>query len=333
MKKILGVAVLVAALIGGSTIAAQAQIANAGNSANAQHPAAPMSVIFDTDLGNDIDDIIALDMLINYENQGRIRLDAITVCKSNPMALGAVKAYYELRGTGNPAYGFAYNGATPDAGQFLAPVCDALKATQVTSAEPAERTLRRVLAQSPDSSVVLIAVGPFTNIARLLQSGPDDLSPLTGRELARQKVASFTIMGGDIRPGANKEFNIYCDVPASAIMFEQWPGTIVASGWELGNAVLYPHQVIESLPAEHPLRIAYEHYLPTPYDRECWDETAVLHAIEPNDAYMSLLPPGRVKVDEIGRTLFTPDTSGNIRYLKLATDTLSNIIADRSRTR
>ena len=49
--------------------------------------------------------------------------------------------------------------------------------------------------------------------------------------------------------------------------------------------------------------------------------------------YMSLLPPGRVKVDEIGRTLFSPDTSGNVRYLKLATDTLSNIIADRSRAR
>ena len=42
---------------------------------------APMAVIFDTDMGNDIDDALALDMLYKYADEGRIDLLAIPVNK------------------------------------------------------------------------------------------------------------------------------------------------------------------------------------------------------------------------------------------------------------
>ena len=47
----------------------------------------PVPVIFDTDVGNDIDDVLAMQMLFNYENAGTIDLLGITISKSNPYSI------------------------------------------------------------------------------------------------------------------------------------------------------------------------------------------------------------------------------------------------------
>ena len=47
----------------------------------------PVPVIFDTDVGNDIDDVLAMQMLFNYEKAGKIDLLGITISKSNPYSI------------------------------------------------------------------------------------------------------------------------------------------------------------------------------------------------------------------------------------------------------
>jgi lysophospholipase L1-like esterase len=54
---------------------------------------------------------------------------------------------------------------------------------------------RRTLAAQPDRSVTLVAVGPATNISRLLDSGPDAFSPLRGVDLVRRKVRFYAAGG------------------------------------------------------------------------------------------------------------------------------------------
>src|SRR5215813_5727401 len=41
-------------------------------------------VIFDTDMGNDVDDALALAMLHAFESRGECRLAAVTITKDNP---------------------------------------------------------------------------------------------------------------------------------------------------------------------------------------------------------------------------------------------------------
>ena len=41
----------------------------------------PIKIIFDTDMGNDVDDVIALDMLYKYQDEGRIDLLGILSSK------------------------------------------------------------------------------------------------------------------------------------------------------------------------------------------------------------------------------------------------------------
>ena len=46
--------------------------------------AKPQAVIFETDMGNDIDDAMALDLLFKNMDQGNINLLGVSVHKNNP---------------------------------------------------------------------------------------------------------------------------------------------------------------------------------------------------------------------------------------------------------
>ena len=59
----------------------------------------PVPVIFDTDVGNDIDDVLAMQMLFNYEKAGTIDLLGITISKSNPYSIEYIDGYCHLNET------------------------------------------------------------------------------------------------------------------------------------------------------------------------------------------------------------------------------------------
>jgi hypothetical protein len=86
----------------------------------------PVPVIFDTDVGNDIDDVLAMQMLFNYENAGTIDLLGITISKSNPYSIEYIDGYCRLNERGDIPLGYAYNGATPEDGGYLRQTLDTI---------------------------------------------------------------------------------------------------------------------------------------------------------------------------------------------------------------
>jgi hypothetical protein len=52
-----------------------------------------------------------------------------------------------------------------------------------------------------------------------------------------------------------------------------------------------------------------------PYDRQTWDLTSVLYAIEPDSAFFTLSPTGTIHIDSTGKSIFTPSDNGKHRYL------------------
>jgi inosine-uridine nucleoside N-ribohydrolase len=162
-------------------------------------------------------------------------------------------------------------------------------------------------------------VGFSTNLARLLESPGDEASPLPGRDLVARKVRLLSMMGGAFPPTL-AEYNIKIDLAASAKVFAEWPGEIVASGFEIGEAVLYPAASIENdfrYAEHHPVADAYRAYDKMPYDRPSWDLTAVLYAVRPDRGYFGLSPRGVIRVDAGGFTRFTPQEDGRHRFLIL----------------
>lgn len=287
----------------------------------------PLRVIFDTDLGNDIDDVLALQMLLNYEQEGKIELLGVTLCKANPATIAFADGYCRFNDRGDIPLGYAYHGVTPEDGTYLLPTLAAsvdgkplLQPTRTVDSQLPEgyKLLRKLLAGQPDASVVLIAVGPLTNIGNLLVSPPDEFSELPGRELVAAKVRRVVTMAGLFGNEFDfPEYNVVCDLEAAHRVFEGCPVALTTTGWEVGNLLLYPHESILSDfgdPEAHPLPVAYCHYMEMPYDRQTWDLTAVLEAVE-SGVWFDRSQKGTVRIAEDGRSSFETSDTGKQEYL------------------
>lgn len=126
------------------------------------------------------------------------------------------------------------------------------------------------------------------------------------------------MMGGNFDGQRRREFNIRIDIPAARAVFDRWPTDILVSPWEVGGQIFYRCAVLDkiSYAAQHPLKMAYASYLPLPYDRECWDQTAVMAGVEEPAKWFGLSSRGKVEVDDEGRTEFTSAPNGRIRILQ-----------------
>ncbi|MBZ5595336.1 MAG: nucleoside hydrolase [Acidobacteriia bacterium] len=286
--------------------------------------AAPVRLIFDTDMGNDVDDAVALAMIHALESRGEAKLLAVTVTKDNRWAAPFIDAMNTFYGRAEIPIGVVHNGKTPEDGNMIRLPAERRRPdgalvyprhlTDGREAPEAVGLLRRILAREADGQVVIVQVGFSTNLARLLDSKPDGASPLSGRDLVKRKLRLLSIMGGAF-PEGKPEYNIETDVPAARKLFAQWPTPIVASGYEIGNKILYPAaSILEdySYVEDHPLAEAYRDYMKMPYDRPMWDPTATLYAVRPDS--FSLSAPGVITVDDKGRTRFTADANGRHRY-------------------
>jgi len=286
----------------------------------------PVPIIFDTDIGNDVDDVLALGMIHNLEKRGACKLLAVTITKDNPKAAAFTDAVNTFYGRGDVPIGAVRDGMTKEVGRFnlLADQQDKyphdLKSG--TDAPDALALLRKTLASQPDNSVVIVQVGFFTNLARLLDTPPDEYSPLKGRELIKQKVKLLSLMAGAFETirhnNRYSEYNVRIDVPSAQRLANEWPAPMLWSGYEVGIAAAYPHQSIEqdyNYVPNHPLKDAYYLYDPPPHDRPTWDLTSVLAVVHPDRGYFSLSPRGTVKVDDDGFTQFIKDDKGLSQYL------------------
>lgn len=181
--------------------------------------------------------------------------------------------------------------------------------------------LRKTLAAAKDGSVVIAQVGFSTNLARLLDSKADSVSPLNGVDLARKKVRLLSVMAGAFEPIRGKthhEYNVVKDIPSAQALAKRWPTPIVYSGFEIGLAIPYPAVSIERdyrYVKHHPLADSYYLYNPPPHNRPTWDLTSVLYGVRPKRSYFNLSQPGRVTVDGKGVTSFEPIKNGPHRYL------------------
>lgn len=283
----------------------------------------PANLIFDTDMGNDIDDTLALAMIHSFVSLNEARLLAVTSTKDNPLSAPAVDVIDTFYGRPQIPIGAVRGGKTPEDSPILSVPLNAktLSGTPLyprrlkkgTDAAEAVELLRRVLREQPDGSVTLVQVGFSTNLARLLESD---------EALVRAKVKLMVAMAGNFA-GGKPEYNVYTDVPAARRVFQNWPTPAVLSGFEVGEKVLYPATSIERdyrYVDHHPVADAYRAYQKMPYDRPTWDLTATYYAVHPETPYFKLSEPGTVAVDDRGNTKFTAAANGHMRFLTLANE-------------
>lgn len=207
-------------------------------------------IIIDTDPG--VDDAIAILMALAWDS---LEVVGITTVGGNvPLARGTRNALALLeyarrpglpvaRGAARPyrgryTYSYAYHGAGGLSRRLPQPLIRPLDtgATEFLAAS---------LAQNP-GQITLVALGPLTNLARLLERHP----------AALRQVAALVVMGGAADGSGNvtpyAEFNFYSDaVAAHAVLSSGVPLTLVDLG--AGRQASFTRESAESLKARSPI--------------------------------------------------------------------------------
>jgi len=299
----------------------------------------PVRIIFDTDIGNDVDDTLAMGVIHALQNREECKLLAVTITKENQFAAPMVCVLNTFYGRPNIPIGLVRGGVTPEDGSYLKQVV--LKKTErggeafPSAIQPRDTVpdaitvLRRTLAAEKDDAVVVVQVGFSTNFARLMETGPDAISPLTGMELIQKKVRLLSIMAGTFDSKyTHIEYNIDCDLPSAKKLIANWPTPIVFSGFEIGDMIQYPSASIQNdydYVQFHPLKEAYHHYRGLENSQPTFDLTSVLYAVRPDRGYFDLSEPGTVVLDENGRTSFKPDPNGKHRYMTVSSIQIAHV--------
>lgn len=251
------------------------------------------NVIFDTDMGPDCDDAGAFALLFHYIKKYDLTLLGAANCTSNRYANGTIRAIAEYFGCPDLPVG-QYSGSEllPDGKKYNEFVTKKYCRfpSSATAAQTELEFYHKLLAKSEDGSVTVIAVGPLSNLARVLREDGD---------LFNRKVDSVVMMGGAFPSG--KEFNIECDPLAAKTVFEKFRGTIVCSGFEIGK------DVMTGFGGERegsPVFDSYRRYLggKSPYLRDSWDLTAVNYAFEGCGEYYALSKEMKITVEDDGTT-------------------------------
>lgn len=287
----------------------------------------PLRVIVETDMGNDIDDAIAMDLVYKGIDEGAFKLLGVSCHKKS----ATVAEYVDILNTwyGYPKTAVAVsatpvgNGELPDYTATVVELTDNDKPVfaRTKSAADVQESVdfyRRTLAKQPDHSVAIISLGFGTNLAALLASPADRFSKLTGRELVARKVKVLSIMAGSFGPKIRAEFNVVNDIRAMRRVFEEWPTEVVMSPFELGRAVRYPADVMTyafGWAPYHPVVYAYTHFMKMPYNRPLWDPTSVVWLTHPE--LFTVSDAGRISVDSDGYTSFESVPDGKHRVLSV----------------
>ncbi len=305
-------------------------------------------ILFDTDIGGDCDDAGALALLHGLCEGGEAELLAVTGCYATPYLAGCIDAINTHYGRQVPV-GILHDRFNPR------DVTDGYNGYDKSVAEhfpnrfpdwrkvpDSVRVIREILAGEEDGTVTLAATGPLTTLARLVTSGSDDLSPLTGRELIEKKIARTVVMGGRFfgtwpfeygygidTPHVTAEWNIYADIPAAQTVCREWPGELVFTSHEIGNWTITLRGINDDENRKNVNPTAHSYFVHHGKGgRESWDLTAILYAVRPEAGYWNLHPWGRIAVDDRGVTGFRREENGKHSYLipRLDVDELVGIM-------
>lgn len=296
----------------------------------------PVNVIIETDMGNDIDDALAFDLAYKAMDDGLLNILAVGAHKYSPTAVDYIDALNTWYGYGKiPIARSTSPVINTELRDYTMPTVDMRKADGKRlwkfSKKPADiedpvTLYRRILAAQPDTSVVFISLGFSTETAKLLDSKPDRYSTLNGKDLVKQKVKYLSIMGGSYGAKQRAEYNIVNDIPAAQKVFAEWPTKIIQNPFEIGPKVKYRGKNIDKMfswTKHHPVIDAYKFFKKMPYDRQSWDLLSVIYVTYPE--MFTEGEPGKVKVDDKGFTIFTPNPTGNVIVLDATPEQLKQL--------
>lgn len=292
---------------------------------------AQVNIIFDTDFGGDADDLAALAMLHNLEEKGECDLLAVMCWSTEKYAVAGIDAVNRWYNQADTPIGTRQEGIHEEPFNYGKPLAQAfVHQLNHDSVPDVVQLYREVLASQPDSSVIIVTVGPLLNIQNLLQSPADEFSPLDGKALIERKVKEFVIMGGKF-PQGDWEWNFNGGMPGvTKFVIGELKVPVTFSGYEVGLPIK-TGKILNDIPGQSPLKVGYAHFSQyAPWmkdnykgkiqDNASYDQTAVLYAVRGGlGEYWQKVNDGYCLPDSTGGNQWVAGDKYKHSYLKLIT--------------
>lgn len=272
--------------------------------------------ILGTDWWSDCDDAVALRLLVRAAKQEEISLLGIAINACMPASVASLIGFLRTEDFCGIPVGLDTAAVDFDGLPSYQARLAANYGADLSNADAADavRLYRRLLAEA-DAPVEILEIGFMQVISAVLQSPADDISPLTGMELIRQKVKKMWVMAGKWDADGEKEHN-FCLNDRARIAAEAFcrlcPVPVTFLGWEVGFDVITGGQLLEN----DPLRsVLTDHG--SKNGRSSWDPMLALLAVIGDEAEAGYdTVRGFARVDpKDGTNYFTPDSNGLHRYV------------------
>lgn len=296
---------------------------------------APVRLIYDTDMQTDCDDVAALGVLHALADRGEVEILATMVCVLNSWAAPCTDAINTFYGRPHLPLGQLKGSGVNLNSTYTKGIAENFPQDTGSAAQAADAAIayRQILANEADQSVVILSVGYMTNLARLMNSPADAISPLTGAQLIQQKVKLWICMGGNFPNDAANGSNVnFRRDPATVIdCVAHWSGPIVFVGREIGHNMRAGARLSQT-PASNPVRRAYELFFGGAVrDQHCADIAAVLYAVRGLADYWDMQSTGSVQftgTDARFNWAATPDLAQEYLLAKMSPTIIQELLED-----
>lgn len=284
---------------------------------------APRGIIFDTDWWTDVDDVCALRTMLYAEREGDIRLLGVCLSAVDSSSVPSLSSYLAYEGRkGLPVGADKLAVDFPGSPCWRDVIMETVPEREVSSVDDVDDavTFYRKILSKERKPADIVAVGFPNALSRLLESSPDEWSPLSGRELVSRKVRHLWMMAGQYPEGKEHNFALSKrSREAGSAVCALWPTGITFLGYEVGIRL----RLGGNLPEDDLLhKVLAVHG--SAAGRYAWDPlTAWMACLNSPEAAGFETVTGTVSLDpESGENQFSYSENGPHRYVVMARDSV-----------
>lgn len=279
--------------------------------------------ILDVDMSTDVDDVCAVRIATELHNQGKIDLKAVGYCvgSENNEHISALRGILvndnclDVKIGHSPLKIIHTSPYWKEMSKFSDGKNESIDAVKL---------YRQILATSK-KKVSIVTTGYLTNIELLLKSEPDDISPLTGKELLKKKCKQLYITGGAQPEGFDNNF-FFGDESINAITYvnDNFPLPIIYFPSNVGGKMLCGVNIQRvDVDRKDPVARALDAW-GTVYGRAAWDPFAMWCAgLELNEETQVGLKRINMYINEDGSNKIEENENGKHFAIYILNDDLN----------
>ncbi len=295
------------------------------------------NVILGTDWCSDCDDVVATRILSRFVKEKKVNLLGIGINACMDYSVASLKGFLSTEGLNDVKIGIDHNAVDFEDVKFATyqenlakAYCDPMVKNEYA---PNAAQLYRMLIANSDGPVEIMEIGFLQVIADVLKSEPDEISPLNGVDLFKEKVSKVWVMAGSWEKDGGREHNFClneCTCTGGSDFCELCPVPVTFLGFEVGVDVITG----DKLSHDDPLYKVMVDFR-SQNGRSSWDPMLVLLALtgdEEKAGYTTIT--GKATLDRAtGENHFAVDPNGLHKFVVKAhddsyyADLINNIIA------